>query len=208
MTATALSRDPVTAALGSRIGRRPLPMLGGLLAGLLGAVVLIWVPFAWPLVFVGILASHIRHTVLMSGHHRWWHLTHCLMAVSMAYMFLPSSMDALGIAAFWQLAFAAAAAAVLIWMAAARLHGQVVNRLWAIAFVDLAAMVYMWSMSSFIAPVTWALVAYFALQTVLWATDRHDDSRHAEPLVGEMDLRLTMSLMSLGMAYMFAIMQI
>jgi hypothetical protein len=210
MTATALSRDPVTAAQGSGIAgrRRALAMLGRLFTGFLAAVVLIWVPVAWPLVFVGILASHVRHTVLMSGHHRWWHMTHCLMALSMAYMFLPSSMDALGIAVFWQLTFAAAAATVLIWMAAARLRGRVVNRLWVVAFVDLAAMVYMWSMSSFVAPVTWALVAYFAAQTLLWAGNRHDDSSHPEPLVGAMDLRLTMSLMSLGMAYMFAIMQI
>ena len=65
-------------------------------------------------------------------------------------------------------------------------------------------MVYMWSMSSFVAPVTWVLVAYFLAQTVVWATNRHKGST----LVGEIDLRLSMSLMSLGMAYMFAIMQL
>ena len=50
------------------------------------------------------------------------------------------------------------------------------NILWVFAFIDLVAMIYMWSMSSFVAPITWILVAYFLAQTVAWATNRHKDS--------------------------------
>ena len=220
--------QPSIGARGSVAARRSAAIFAGCLIGLVSAVVLVAVPVAWPLAFVAILIAHLLHTVRMGGQHRWWHTTHCLMALSMAYMYLPGNMDAIDIAAIWQLVFAAAAALVLAWIVVALVRDRAVNILWVFAFVDLAAMIYMWSMSSFVAPITWILVAYFLAQTIIWATNRHKEpeggprvvrlpaaigrrgteaTAKVEPLVGEMDLRLTMSLMSLGMAYMFAIMQ-
>ena len=94
--------------------------------------------------------------------------------------------------------------------------------------IDLGAMAYMWSPSGFQAPITWLLVAYFAAQSLLWVTDRMRDVDHktllggsfsvtpggavaisaAEPLVCFRDLRASMFAMTLGMAYMFAAMQL
>jgi hypothetical protein len=113
------------------------------------------------------------------------------------------------------------------------LSGRAANLLWLVIAVDLGAMVYMWSPNGFVAPVTWLLVAYFTIQAALWATNtfRRLDREHqipgisrvsinadgtasitataaAEPLVCELDLRPTMALMGLGMAYMFAAMQL
>ena len=93
---------------------------------------------------------------------------------------------------------------------------------------DLGAMAYMWSPSGFQAPITWLLVAYFAAQSLLWVSDRMRDVDQrtllrssvsvtpdgavavsaAEPLVCFRDLRLSMFAMTLGMAYMFASMQL
>jgi hypothetical protein len=79
-----------------------------------------------------------------------------------------------------------------------------------------------------VAPITWILVAYFAVQAVLWVTDRYrrfDEQPLLNPslvvgadgtlaattvsrLICERDLRASMSVMALGMAYMFAAMQL
>ena len=93
--------------------------------------------------------------------------------------------------------------------------------------IDLVAMVYMWSSTGYRPPVTWLLVAYFAGQPVLWASDRMRAlDRHAlpggfsvtaegaigaavaQPLICYRDLRVSMTAMTLGMACMFAAMQL
>lgn len=205
MHSTAAIREAaVTVPSAVPAARRAAAIFAACLLGLVGAIALVAVPVAWPLVFGAILIAHLRHTVLMGGQHRWWHTTHCLMALSMAYMYVPGNMDVIGIATIWQLVFAAAAALVLAWIVVAFARHGAVNVLWVFAFVDLVAMVYMWSMSSFVAPITWILVAYFVAQAVVWAANRHKD----QPLVGAMNLRWSMGLMSVGMAYMFAIMQL
>ncbi len=193
-----------------------------------------WLAIVWALVFVAIFVIHLRHVLDTHGQRRLWHSGHVLMAAGMAFMFAPTSIDHFNIpATFWQLAFANAAAVMVAWTLAQLLSGRAVNLLWIVIAVDLAAMVYMWSPNGFVAPVTWLLVAYFAIQAVLWATNtfrRLDRERQipgisriqinpggtasvaavaaAEPLVCELDLRPTMTLMALGMAYMFAAMQL
>jgi hypothetical protein len=122
---------------------------------------------------------------------------------------------------------------MLAWVVVQVLSGRAVNLLWVVIAIDLGAMVYMWSPNGFVAPVTWLLVAYFAIQALAWATntfrrlDREHQipgisrisinpggtatisaAAHAEPLVCELDLRPSMALMGLGMAYMFAAMQL
>jgi hypothetical protein len=151
------------------------------------------------------------------------------MALGMAFMFAPGSIDHFDIpSGFWQLAFANGAIATLAWILAQALSGRAINVLWLVMATDLGAMAYMWSPSGFQAPITWILAAYFALQSLLWASDRMRDIDHktllggsfsvtpggavaisaAEPLVCFRDLRVSMSAMTLGMAYMFAAMQL
>ncbi len=188
-----------------------------------------WLAVIWTLVFVVIIVVHALHLRDSEGQRRIWHSGHVLMAFGMAFMFAPSSIDHFNIpSGFWQLAFANGAIAILLWMLAQALSGRVVNALWLIMAIDLGAMAYMWSPSGFQAPITWILVAYFAVQTLLWLTNRMRDVDHrtlfggsfsvapdgavaisaAEPLVCFRDLRVSMSAMTLGMAYMFAAMQL
>jgi hypothetical protein len=188
-----------------------------------------WLAVIWTLAFVAIVVTHVVHLRDSSGQRRVWHSGHVLMALGMAFMFAPQSIDHFDIpAGFWQLAFANGAIAVLAWMLAQAISGRAVNVLWLVMALDLGAMAYMWSPSGFVAPVTWLLVAYFAMQSVLWATDRMRAVDHktlfnggfavtpggavaisaAEPLVCFRDLRVSMSVMTLGMAYMFAAMQL
>ena len=188
-----------------------------------------WLAVIWTLVFLVIVVVHARHVIDTHAGRRLWHSGHVLMALGMLFMFAPGSLDHFNIpASFWQLAFANAAGAIVIWMLAQFLSGRAVNALWGVIAVDLAAMVYMWTPSGFVAPITWLLVAYFSAQALLWVTDRFRrlDQRPLftgvlltgggtltataapAPLVCEKDLRWSMSLMALGMAYMFAAMQL
>ncbi len=193
-----------------------------------------WLAIVWTIVFVAIFVIHLRHVVDTHGQRRLWHSGHVLMAAGMVFMFAPSSLDHFNIpSSFWQLAFANATGVMVAWILAQMLSGRAVNLLWVVIAIDLGAMVYMWSPNGFVAPITWLLVAYFAIQAALWGTNtfRRLDREHqipglsrisigsgggvtiaaaaaAEPLVCELDLRPTMALMGLGMAYMFAAMQL
>jgi hypothetical protein len=187
-----------------------------------------WLAIVGALFFVGILVIHARHVLDSQGQRRAWHSGHVLMALGMIFMFAPASIDHFDIpSGFWQLVFANATGIALAWILAQALSRQVVNLLWVVIASDLAAMVYMWSPGGFVSPVTWLLVAYFAAQTVLWATNlmrRADDlavgrrftvdssgalaASAAQPLVCDRDLRISVGGMTLGMAYMFAAMQL
>ena len=188
----------------------------------------VWLAVIWTLVFLVLLVVHARHVLETSGERRFWHSGHVLMAFGMAFMFAPGSLDHFSIpAGFWPLLFANASGLVVAWMLARILYGQAVNGLWVVLAFDLAAMAYMWSPSGYVAPITWLLVAYFGVQAVLWATDTYRKLDHrltvtgfgvnpdgaltataVQSLVCERDLRPSMSVMALGMAYMFAAMQL
>jgi hypothetical protein len=188
-----------------------------------------WLAVIWMLVFFAVIAIHARHVLQSEGQRRWWHSGHVLMAIGMAFMYAPSSVDSLDIpAGFWSLAFANAAIVILLWLLVQAFEGRGANMLWLVMAFDLAAMAYMWSPTGFQAPITWLLVAYFAAQALLWGTDRMRDydertifgggvsvtpdgalaASVAEPLICFKDLRASMAAMTLGMAYMFAAMQL
>lgn len=188
-----------------------------------------WLAVLWMLVFVGILAIHARHIAESSGQRRIWHSGHVAMALGMIFMYAPASIDVYKIpSGFWQIAFADGALAILAWVFAQALARRPVNVLWLTMGIDLGAMAYMWSPSGFQAPITWALVAYFVLQGWMWVANRMRSVDHrtlwaggasvgpggtvaigaAEPLVCFSDLRFSMLAMTLGMAYMFAAMQL
>jgi hypothetical protein len=188
-----------------------------------------WLAVVWTLAFIAIIVIHTLHLRDTHGQRRLWHSGHVLMAFGMAFMFAPSSIDHFNVpSGFWQLAFANGAIATVLWMLAQALNGRAINVLWLVMAIDLGAMAYMWSPSGFQAPLTWILVAYFAAQSLLWVTNKMRDVDHktllgggfsvtpggavamsaAEPLVCFRDLRASMFAMTLGMAYMFAAMQL
>ncbi len=189
-----------------------------------------WLAVIWTLVFIAIIVIHARHVLDSDdAQRRIWHSGHVLMAFGMAFMFAPASIDHFNIpSGFWQLAFANGAIAAVVWMLVQALSGRAINVLWLVMAIDLGAMAYMWSPSGFQAPLTWLLVVYFVAQSLLWVTDRMRDVDHrtlfggsfsvtpggavaistAEPLICFRDLRASMFAMTLGMAYMFAAMQL
>jgi hypothetical protein len=188
-----------------------------------------WLAVLWMLVFFVIVAVHGRHVLESQGQRRYWHSCHVFMALGMAFMYAPGSVDYFNIpTGFWSLAFANGAIAIVLWILVQTFAGRGTNLLWLLVALDLAAMAYMWSPTGFQAPITWLLVAYFLGQTALWATDRMRDfdertilggavsvtpegaltASVAEPLICYKDLRVSMSAMTLGMAYMFAAMQV
>jgi hypothetical protein len=188
-----------------------------------------WLAVIWTLIFIAVIVIHVRHLLDSDGQRRVWHSGHVLMAFGMAFMFAPTSIDYFNIpAGFWQLVFANGALAALAWILVQALSGRTVNVLWLVMAIDLGAMAYMWSPSGFQALLTWILVVYFVAQSLLWVTDRMRDVDHktlwggsfsvtqggavaieaAEPLVCFRDLRFSMFAMTLGMAYMFAAMQL
>jgi len=188
-----------------------------------------WLAVLWAIAFLAILVIHARHVYESEGQRRLWHSGHVAMALGMFFMYAPASINAISLpAGVWQIAFADGALAVLAWMLVQAMAGRAVNVLWMVMAIDLGAMAYMWSPSGFQSPLTWILVAYFVVQSALWVTDRMRSVDHrslgggtasitpggavaleaAEPLVCFKDLRLSMFAMTLGMAYMFAAMQL
>jgi hypothetical protein len=187
-----------------------------------------WLAVGWTLVFLAILAVHGRHALDSDGQRRQWHIGHVLMALGMAFMFALFA-DAFSTpTGLWSAAFAGLAIAVVLSMIVMALAGRGTNPLWLLMAIDLAAMAYMWSPSGPQAAIAWPLVAYFAWQAALWSTNwmRRLDGRTifggavgvtaegalvetvAEPLICHQDLRVSMAAMTLGMAYMFAAMQL
>jgi hypothetical protein len=70
--------------------------------------------------------------------------------------------------------------------------------------VDLGAMAYMLDQHRLIAPITWAAAAYFGVRAGLW-TRRASLAGRTELVAG---LSPSMAVMMLGMAFMFASMQL
>jgi hypothetical protein len=186
-----------------------------------------WLAIVWTLIFLAILVTHARHVLRDDGQRRYWHVGHVLMAAGMIVMFAPPSIDPLDLpAGLWQLAFAAAAGLVLGWTVHKAVIREAVSVLWLVLALDLAAMVYMWSESAFRPAITWVLVTYFAAQAVVWVTNpmragvegparpaaggapAATATAVAKPLFCEGDLRVSLGAMTLGMAYMFAAMQL
>ena len=187
-----------------------------------------WLAVIWTLVFLAIFVIHARHLRETRGQRRLWHSGHVLMAIGMVFMFAPSQVDPFDIpSSFWQLAFAGGALVILAWMLTEALERRAINALWIVMATDLAAMVYMWSPNGYKPALTWLLVAYFTAQSLLWITDRIRaiDQRTisgsysvtaegaigtaaAQPLICYRDIRVSMTAMTLGMAYMFAAMQL
>ncbi|MGA8745968.1 MAG: DUF5134 domain-containing protein [Solirubrobacterales bacterium] len=182
-----------------------------------------WVAVIWTLVFIAIIAIELRCVIDGGGQRRFWHAGQLLIALGMAFMYAPSSIDHFNIpSGFWQLAFANGTVLIVFWMLAEALARRSINVLWLVLAIDLAAMAYLWSPSGFQSPLAWLLVAYFAAQSLLWASNRiHRVDRQTTlggfsvspsgavtttatvSLIGQRHLRVSMSAMMLGIAYMF-----
>jgi hypothetical protein len=190
-----------------------------------------WLGIGGTAVFLVIACAHLLHMARTDGQRRPWHGCHVLIAVGMAFMYAPPTLDHLGVpAAFWRLIFASAGSLAALWALGG--IGRVPVLLWFLTSIELGAMMYMWSPHSQVAPLTWLLVAYFVIQAGMWALDAYRRLDGASPiiswdvmsaprgaavtvsgagfasqsLIGDLDIGVSMIAMALGMAYMFAAM--
>jgi Domain of unknown function (DUF5134) len=190
-----------------------------------------WLGIAGAAVFVVIAASHLRHLTTATGQRRPWHACHVLIAVGMAFMYAPAAIDPFVIPdGFWRVVFALACVLAALWSMGGVQRAPTL--MWLLTAVDLGAMVCMWT-TNLSASLCWALVVYLGVQASLWAADayRRVDGgvpvinvaglsaapggvalpvagARAESLLGELDISVSMVLMSVGMAWMFAAMQL
>jgi hypothetical protein len=197
----------------------------------LPALVPEWLGIVGAAVFVVIAASHLRHLATAVGQRRPWHACHVLIAVGMAFMYAPAAIDPLVIpAGFWRVVFALACVLAALWSMGGVQRAPTV--MWLLTAVDLGAMVCMWT-TNVSASLCWALVVYLGVQASLWGLDayRRVDGgapvinvsvlsaapvgvalplagARAESLLGDLDISVSMVLMSVGMAWMFAAMQL
>ena len=197
-----------------------------------GAISLLpeWSAVIWTLLFLVVIVLHLRDLGKPPPARRLWHAGHVLMGIGMLFMFVTTSLDPLGIPAwFWQLTFASAGGIVLGGMIGLLAGGEPISAFWALMTTDLLAMVYMWSPTCFVAPITWLFVAYYLMLSVTWLSSgyqRVDEraiggstvlsnggraarrSQVGAAIVCRRNLRAAKVVMALGMAYMFAAMQL
>lgn len=193
-----------------------------------------WIGVLGTLMFLLIAGSHLLHQVRTSGERRWWHVSHVLMAIGMAFMYAPGAIDPFTISSeFWQVLFAVVAAVVALRVVAGFAGRASANPLWALTGIELGTMVYMWSSGSFVPALTWALVAYLVVEAGLWGLNVYRAVDGDAPLfgwsalapvadggtvivagtgtqtlIGGLDISVSMTAMGLGMAYMLAAMQL
>ena len=189
-----------------------------------------WVRALWITAYVVILIIHLYHAATMGGEHRAWHSVHILMALGMIWMFLPTP-PAIIPALAWQLAFALAALLIVVWFIWSFSRRRAVNFVWVTSLIAVLAMIYMFALPGAAIPLlTYVLVAYFVAEAIAWFIGAFDEvetgrrrllpyavgprsdyaSKFAHPLTeaGSLNVRVTLGIMALGMAYMFLAMQI
>jgi uncharacterized membrane protein len=191
----------------------------------------VWLGVVMTVVFLAIFINHLRHALESSGQRRVWHAGHVAMALGMAFMFVPGSLDPFDVApVFWQATFVGVLVLLAGWLARQAFLQRGASGLWVLLAIELWAMLYMWSPGAMQTPLSWLLIAYLAVESGLWTTGRvlgvdHDvlpsggydfaGGRGAgvlrvaatTTLACERDLRVTMTAMTLGMAYMVFAMQ-
>ena len=190
-----------------------------------------WVRWLWVGIFVLILAQHSLHAARMRGVHRAWHVGHTLMAIGMAYMFLPADFRLLPFFP-WQFFFVIAALLSIGFAVLELFRGKRVDLPWITLSTGLVVMVYMWAMMEGTA---WAALSYtaavwFAIEAAGWLTGElcgNGAIKWLPPGIGLQGVkkgpflagqyriahrttrsgRLTLALMAAGMAYMLVAMQ-
>ncbi len=187
-----------------------------------------WLELAWTAVFIAVGCSHLRHMAQAGGQRRAWHACHVLMALGMAFMYLPVALLPVAVSAsFWPIVFAAAGTMAAFWALGASNSGSTL--IWLLTALDLGVMWLMWAgeESRIAPPLVWLAVIYLAVEAGLWLFDGYrqfdgaagllnwrvlaTDSGElvladavAQPagLLGDLDITVSMALMASGMAYM------
>jgi hypothetical protein len=166
-----------------------------------------WLRTVWIIASGAVAVVHLRHVWVMNGQRRYWHIGHVLMAVGMAYMYLPHSAHLMpkesGTTLYAAAAIGAVLAAVLF-----RLRVGIFNPLWIIVAVEMAAMVYMFLPMHTRSPtLSYLLAVYLSGVGTAWALgkwDRHYLSDHGSTVghIGSLPIRATAPALRVSLATM------
>lgn len=136
-----------------------------------------WLRVVWAAALAVVLVLHVVHAVTMRGETRRWHVGHILMAAGMIAMYLLPQADFPdlywgGVAVFGLLTISAGFFLVNAWMRTQRL-----SWVWLATTLDIAIMTYMSTPArQWAALLTYLVVAYLVVETLLWLTARIPDS--------------------------------
>ena len=150
------------------------------------------------------------------------------MALSMAIMYLPASVAQVAISpVLWQSIFGSLAVLLLAYGIVMLSAHRAPSALWLLVVLDMGAMVYMWAPGTDAAAIGWIAAGYLTLEALLWASDAMPRlDRPVAPgsyavsaqgvicvargttLTTELDLRVSMCAMTVGMAFMIVAMQL
>ena len=124
----------------------------------------------WVAALCVVLVFHCGHLIRMHGERRWYHCAHVAMLLGMLYMYasLVFGLELLP-AHVWLAIYVATSAAISIWICGRYRQRRAFGYLWVVALVQQGAMIYMWAPMKYWLPlVSYALAAYFALETSAW----------------------------------------
>lgn len=194
-----------------------------------------WLGVGAAFLFLAIAATHLNYLRGTAGQRRAWHGCHVLVAIGMAYMYAPATINPIGISSeSWRLVFAAAGLLAAVWALGG--VGRTANLLWLLTAVDLGVMIFMWSPGAADSSLMWPVVGYLIGQALLWAVDAYRRLDGGTPivswsglsgggeattvvrgrvasgvpgaLIGELEMGTSMIAMALGMAYMLVAMRL
>lgn len=202
-------------------------MSGGMASGWMSMGTPIWLSWVCFVIYIPILLLHLFHLVQMGGQHRAWHTGHVVMALGMAWMFLPT--HPLSIPALvWRIVYAGASCLLLVWSIWNWSQRRGVDFLWIPLLIGMLSMLYMYSFPGVANQyLSYILVIYFVLEAIAWFVGvlgrsekghrqlvpailgprTSSEHRHQLAEGGAFGLRLTLGLMALGMGYMLFAMQ-
>lgn len=163
----------------------------------------IWLNNLVAVCFVVIAGVHLVHAASAASWPRLWHGAHGLMAVGMVAMTWPEGLLSMA-STTWTLVFGVAAVALAAIGARPAVRGHGGPWTWLSATLGLAAMAYMFAMGTVgHAGATLTLSAYFLVESAAWASGQLAAPAHGRTWV----MRVSLSAMGLGMAYMLVAMQ-
>jgi hypothetical protein len=153
-----------------------MPAVGGDMAGMMSTGLLpSWLRIVWAAALAGVVVVHAGHAASMPGQRRWWHLTHIVMAIGMALMYLLPRIPYAALYSAGLGLFAVSTFAVVTATVVARSREGAVNPIWVVTALDYLAMTYM-QIDPGLRPdwLSYLFVAYLASDIVAWCARLFD----------------------------------
>ena len=144
--------------------------MGGDMSGMTSTGLLpSWLSIGWAVALAGVVWVHAGHAWSMPGQRRWWHLTHIVMAIGMALMYLLPRMQYQPLYSVGLVLFAVITVAVITATVVARSREGAVNPILVVSALDYLAMTYM-LIDPGLRPdwLSYLFVAYLASEIVAW----------------------------------------